>query len=121
MVVLDTNILIAYFDGDKTITKWLENTSTITVVVMSTITVIELLCYPKLTERSEGAMNQWFQTCIIADVDISIARAAAAIRRSYRMSIPDSIIVATAKFYRASVATRDKDFKRNVGVEIIQP
>jgi predicted nucleic acid-binding protein len=121
MLVIDTNVLIAYFDGDSNIVQWLEEASSKTVIVISTITVVELLCYPGLSEAVEAAINQWLSTCIVADVDTAIAREAAVLKRQHYLSITDAVIAATAKLYRASVVTRDKDFSKLNNVEVLRP
>lgn len=53
----------------------------------------------------------------VIDLDMSLALTAAKLSAEHKMPMADSIILATARQYNASVLTQDNDFEGIAGVE----
>ncbi|MEK7083705.1 MAG: PIN domain-containing protein, partial [Patescibacteria group bacterium] len=64
---------------------------------------------------------QLFRTILIVDVDFSIAREAARIRREQKLKTIDSVIAATAVILHAPLVSRDMVFKHIRDIEVIIP
>lgn len=117
MFTLDSNILISYFnDNEKVVSQlsiWRKNSSRFFI---SVITEIEILSHPKLTEKEIAKIKRFLGELTIIPVDSQIAIIASEIRRNRKLSVGDSIIVATAVLTNSSLVTQDKEiFKKAKG------
>lgn len=122
MILLDTNIVIGYLAGDLALAKWMENQSAHgEVFVLSVVSVAELLGFSKITTAEILAIEHWLQDIVIIDVDLSISRAGAALRRQYHLTTIDCLIAATAELTRTALVTRDKAFKKIKGIRVFIP
>lgn len=73
----------------------------------SIITEIELLSFPTLEEAQRRALIQLLSEMFITPVDSAVRDHAVELRRVHRLSIPDSIIAATAIVLDAELVTND--------------
>ena len=122
MMVLDTNIVILYLKGDVKITEWIDQQrSRGQMFAISTLSIVELLGFAQLGPKEEYVIERWLKTILLVDIDLSVGREAARVRRGYRMTTSDSIMVATAKLLGVPLVTRDKDFKKIRDVKIMLP
>ena len=122
MIVLDTNIVIYYLQGNSDIVNWLERElKNDSHIALSALSVVELLGFPKITADEQFLINQLFRTILIVDVDFSIAREAARIRREQKLKTIDSVIAATAVILHAPLVSRDMVFKHIRDIEVIVP
>ena len=113
MIILDTNIVIYYLQGDSFVSDWLENSiAKGETFGLSTLSVVELLGYKKLPQTEKFVIQQLLQTIMIIDVDIIIAHTAAELRQQYNLRTVDSVIAATAKVLSARLVSRDRSFRR---------
>ena len=107
-MLLDTNILIGYINGDQAIRNvirmWREVQMPLTI---SSITVGELLSYQELTDAEILDLELFAATFISVPFDDQLAKAAAELKRNYRFDITDAGILATAKIRRLQVVSRD--------------
>ena len=56
----------------------------------------------------------------VADLDLPLALSAAAISSDLQLPLADSVILATARAYRATIWTQDADFKGLPGVKYVK-
>jgi predicted nucleic acid-binding protein len=112
--LLDTNIVIYYFDGifsddNREIDSIFENNFTISI-----ITRIEFLGWvgfkePELYARAK----EFIEKAVVIYIDDSIAEEAIRIRREHKVKTPDAIIAATALVTGLVLATTNiDDFKK---------
>lgn len=113
MIVVDTNIAIAYLADDEMVKSKLE-AALISgeKIKVPTIVIAEILSYPNLDEATLQDTRAWLAAVETAPLDIEIAEAAASIRRTYKFKLIDSIVAATAMLSQATLATRDQEFKK---------
>jgi len=94
--VADTNFLINVHEGmDKTI-PFLDST-----VVISVISEIELLGWPKLSAPTKRKLKALLEDCIIIDLTPEIKNIAIQLRQQNPVKTPDAIIAATSLFFAA--------------------
>ena len=74
---------------------------------VSVITEIELLSYPLLKMEDETEIRSFLNDVTIIDLTETIKQSAIALRRQYRLKLPDALIVATAHNLNAELFTND--------------
>ncbi len=107
--LLDTNSLIYYFQGapqlDPVFRQIGEGAAR---PVVSIITEIELLGFPRLTRQDEARIRSLLSGFAVVAVDERIASQAVALKRRHGLKTPDAIIAATALVENACLVTRDQ-------------
>ena len=121
--VFDSNILIYHINGqldlamEQTLYSWFELPSFI-----STITAMEVLSWPGHTDETAELTAAFLSIFDEIAIDSAIKSTAIAIRRTYRLKLPDAIIAATAKHLEVPLITRNmKDFIHVNGLSLINP
>ena len=119
-MILDSNILIGYLNGDKDIIAALQTwRDSGTVLFISSVSAIEALSLSTLTRADVAEVDAFLSDFIIIPVDTRIVPVAGELRRGYRLSVPDAAIVATAIENRLSLVTRDKKMRLVRGVTAV--
>lgn len=110
-VFLDTNAIIAIFEGHKTLISFLEGYDL--KLHTSFICQIEVLAYDKLTEDEEEVFNEFFSTKIkVHDQDEFVRHNTIHLRRIYKkLRLPDAIIAGTAIVYQYPLISSDPHFE----------
>jgi predicted nucleic acid-binding protein len=107
--LLDTNSLIYYFQGAPQmdpVFRQIEEGKARPLV--SIITEIELLGFPRLTRQDETRIKSLLSWFTVVVVDERIAGQAVVLKRRHGLKTPDAIIAATALVENASPFTRDQ-------------
>ena len=117
--LLDTNILIYYFNGlidDKKIDSLLGVSFNISI-----ISKIEFLSWSKLNDDVEldKKAKAFISYATLFDLDDSIAQTAIRLRRKFKTKTPDAIIAATALVNNMSVVTNNRSDFEALGLEVI--
>lgn len=122
MYVLDTNILILYFQDESVIADQLEAWERENVpLIISTAVEAEILSWPKLTGEDIKTIDRTLKTMTILPIDSGIARMAAFFRRQYNIELIDAMIAATAFLNEIPLVTRNaKDFSKIREIEILK-
>jgi hypothetical protein len=122
-ILIDTNIAIAYIGNclgeeamDK-LDKIFDNEYHISV-----INKIELLGYSDLDKNEEQKFNLLIDNSIFHSIDNKIVVTTIAIRRKYKIKLPDALIAATCLVNELSImALNQKDFANINGLNFIAP
>lgn len=117
-MVCDTNILIAYLNGEHAIVHALHESKR--PLYISAITVVEVLALPKLSKSEISVIQDFLLSFVTIPLDNSLAQEAATLCRYFKLKVPDSIIAATALYLNLPLATRDKEFLRIKNLEIVE-
>jgi predicted nucleic acid-binding protein len=107
--LLDTNSLIYYFQGAPQmdpVFQPIERGEARPLV--SIITEIELLGFPRLTQQDETRIRSLLSGFAVVAVDERIAAQAVVLKRRRGLKTPDAIIAATALLEDACLVTRDQ-------------
>jgi predicted nucleic acid-binding protein len=120
-MTLDTNILIAYLNGDQVVidalSRWKRAGNLITI---STISRAELLSWSELGSHELATTRDFLAQFISIPVNDTLADVAGSLRRTYpRLELPDAIIAATAITYGGMLFTRDNDFLQIHELELV--
>lgn len=112
-MVLDTNILIAYLNGEQPVIDFISGLKQEgRALFISSINVAEILALPNLTTSDIRNIKQFLSELISVPFDDVLAETAALIKRVYKISLPDAIIAATALSRKVNLVSRDKQFKK---------
>lgn len=119
-MILDSNILIGYLNGDKDIIRALQEwRDSGAVLFISSISAIEALSLTALTRADIKEIEDFLGDFIVIPVDMQIVRTASELRRAYRLAVPDAAIVATAVENKLPLVTRDKKIRSIAGVALV--
>jgi len=91
-LVLDTNIILYFLAGDKTLIPFFEDHS----LHISVITEIELLGYKNLTEENRREIKNFLKFYRIFGISDSIKKHTIRLRKQHNMKLPVAIIMGTA-------------------------
>ncbi len=88
----------------------------------SVISEMEMLSYPSLTEDEAQRVRQFLTQVMLVGLSSEIKDAAIALRKQYRLKLPDAIICATALSVDATLLSNDAQLGRvaNINVEPVQ-
>ena len=101
LILLDTNIVL-YFLGGR-----LAAPLPVGQYVVSVITEIELLSYPSISGDEETQISNFLTKITVVGIEVKIKELTIALRKKYRLRLPDAIIAATAQSLNATLLTND--------------
>lgn len=104
--VLDTNVVLSLL-GDE-----LAEPLPVRPYCVSTITEMELLSYPSLSQSEEAAIRALLRSIHVVDMDTDIKEQAIRLRRYHGLKLPDAIIAATAFSLDGVLLTNDQKMAR---------
>jgi predicted nucleic acid-binding protein len=119
MNIVDSSAWLEYFTGSRNARHFagaIENTEALLVPAVTLYEVFKKI----LAERSEDMALKivaHMKAGQVIDLDLEIALMAAKLSHVNSLPMADSIILATARKYRATVWTQDADFKGLEGVK----
>lgn len=107
--LLDTNSLIYYFQGAPQMDPVFQQIDRGEArPLVSIITEIELLGFPRLTRQDETRIRSLLSGFTVVAVDERIAAQSVVLKRRHGLKTPDAIIAATALLEDACLVTRDQ-------------
>lgn len=120
-MILDSNILIGYLNGDADIISalqaWRESGA---VLFISPVSAIEALSLASLSPGDVIYTENFLGDFILVPIDTRIIRMAGALRRGYRLNVADATIVATAAANNLPLVTRDKKMRSVPGIVFVE-
>src|SRR5699024_2612258 len=106
-LLVDTNIILYFLNGDDTLIPLLEEND----LIISIITEVELLGYNGLSDRERTNTQDFLNLCTMLNITTDIKERAIPIRRTSRVKLPDALIMATALSLDVPLLTADNDFR----------
>jgi toxin FitB len=122
MNVVDSSGWLEYFaDGPNAgfFAPAIENTAELIVPTISIFEVFKRI----LQQRTENESLQaavMMQQGIVIDLGVNLALDAASLSQKLKLPLADSIMLATARMYKAVLWTQDNDFKGIAGVNYVE-
>jgi predicted nucleic acid-binding protein len=108
--VLDTNAILYYLKGIPAWVDYIDNME-MPEWLVSTVSKIELLSYPGLSQTEEECIRRFLDGIKIVPLEESVEDIAIAMRRAMSIKLPDAIVAATAVSQGATLITGDKKLK----------
>lgn len=110
-ILPDTNILILGFKDEYPFNEFLRDIIKSRKLVFSTVVIAEFLA--GATVEQEKIFNGLVERFKVLPVDLAVAQLAAfyrkqSLEKGKKIDLPDCFIAATAKIYRATLATLNK-------------
>ncbi|QDH78449.1 type II toxin-antitoxin system VapC family toxin [Echinicola soli] len=96
-VLLDTNLVLYLLLGDEDLSTLLYNKK----LYVSFVTQLELLGYQDIEEHEQQEIRNFLEDCVIIDINNRIKEEVIRIKQSGKIKLPDSIILATSKYWRS--------------------
>lgn len=115
-LVIDTNIALYLFNGDRTIASLLDGRN----VYISFITEIELLGFPGITDEQKAISKEFIEDSVVIDLNDTIKRMTIDLRVKYNLKIPDAIIAASALYLNLPLISADKVFEKVSELQFIK-
>ncbi len=110
-MILDTNVLLYHVQG-RLVTRL-----ALGQYMVSFVTEIEVLSYPRISSLEEAQLRQMFSADIeVVGLTDDIKMRAIAVRRRHGLRLPDAIIVATALELSTELMTNDKELGKVRGL-----
>lgn len=114
-VIVDTNMVIYFLKGEQDVVDMIGDKH----LVISFITELELLSFPKITNDTEGLINRFLKECTVIDINRKIKDLTIDLRRKSKLKLPDTIVAATAYYMSLPLLTADQQFKTINELDII--
>jgi predicted nucleic acid-binding protein len=105
---VDTNILLYLLSGDDTVAEMLDGRH----IVISFVTELELLGYKDLSESDLNIIQELIKEATVMDINPEIKRLVVLLRKTYKIKLPDAIVVASALNANLPLVTADKQLSQ---------
>jgi predicted nucleic acid-binding protein len=118
-MILDSNIVIEAVNADERPLRELVERYLPSV---SSITLVEVLGFPRLTEEDRRDLEGFFALATILPISDEVIDRAIALRQQRKMGLGDALIAATALVHGLTLVTRNvKDFRWIEGLDLLDP
>lgn len=118
--LIDTNAIIDYLENK--LPEKASNRIDGDTVIMSVISRIELLAWPRATEKQLKVLENFINASEVLLLSEDVIVKTIAIRRASGIKLPDAIIAATALVHNLILLTRNtSDFKKIDGLTHADP
>lgn len=114
-VVIDTNILLYFLDGDLNVSHFLEDYDPI----ISFVSELELLSAPEISQNEKLLIQDLLKDITIIKYSENHKDDIIKIRSKKKLKLPDAIIVALAITLGLPLVTADKALKNIAGLDLI--
>ena len=105
--IADTNALLYLLSGNPCMKPYLSS-----YIGLSVISEMELLSFSGITSFEEERIRSLIQDCLVLFLTENVKNKTIALRRAYKIKLPDAIIAATAIENKLQLITADKGLKR---------
>jgi predicted nucleic acid-binding protein len=122
MNVIDSSGWLEYFAGGKNSSFFTPVIENMPDVVVPTVSIFEVFKRTLIEKNRNDALEAvaMMYDGIVVDLDREMALIAAELSFELKLPLADSIILATARAYNATLWTQDEHFKDIEGVEYIE-
>lgn len=106
--ILDTNAIVALLKGNPTLLNLTKDADWIGISIIS---YIEFLAFPDLSDEDISLFNTFIERIEIVGFnknDKNLLEKTINLRKTYKIKLPDSIIISTAFINNAKLITEDK-------------
>lgn len=118
--LIDTNAIIDYLESKlpEKSNQLLDNIK----FQLSVISRVELLAWPKATEKQLKLLTDFINASHIFDFNEPVILKSIEVRKNYHIKLPDAIIAATAIVNKLTLVTRNtNDFSKISDLKLLDP
>lgn len=112
-MTIDTNILIAYLNGEEEVVsvlnEWKQSNHSLFI---SSISIAELLALSRLGPQEINEIRHFLRQFISVSLDDRLAEYTAFVQRRNNLKLPDAAVASTALINNVPLVTRDIQFRR---------
>ncbi|RJP96255.1 MAG: type II toxin-antitoxin system VapC family toxin [Desulfobacteraceae bacterium] len=122
MNIVDSSGWLEYFAGGPNAGNFESPLEDVAALVVPVVTIYEVFKVV-LRESDENAALQAaaaMQKGTVVEMTVNLAMAASKLSLQYKLPMADSMILATAQAYKATIWTQDSDFKNIAGVRFFE-
>ena len=109
----DTNALLYLLNGNACMKPFLS-----AKLGVSCISEMELLSFPSISQNEEEDIREYLNACTVVALSSNIKERTIALRRMYRIKLPDAIVAATAIEENVPLISADKGFCKMVELQL---
>ena len=106
--LLDTNIVLYFLKGNKTVRQLLDGH----LCYVSFVTEIELLSFARIMESESNLLREFLNDVAILEYTSELKPIIIDLRIKHRLKLADAIIASTALFYNTPFISADYIFER---------
>lgn len=120
----DTNTAIYYLQQQfpPKAEKFIDESLSNSVVAISAITEIELLCWRTTSKKDIQVLQSFIDDSLVFELDKDIKLKTVNIRKKHKIKLPDAIIAATALVHDLTLLTNNvRDFKTIPELTFLNP
>ena len=110
----DTNFAVYHLIGHACVQPYAT-----AVLAVPVVTQLELLSKPDMPLAEVAAAELFLETCEVLELTVPLKTLVIALRRQYRLKLPDAIVAATAQWLEVPLLTADKDFTCIGGLDVV--
>jgi predicted nucleic acid-binding protein len=114
-IVIDTNILLYFLDGDINVSQFLDDYNPI----ISFVTELELLSAPEISKNEKLIVQDLLKDLTIVKYSDEFKEDIIKVRSQKKLKLPDAIIVSLAITLGLPLVTADKALKNIEGLDLI--
>ena len=114
-ILIDTNIFIYLTQGDENVIEYIQNKN----ICVSFISELELLSFKNITSEEDLIIKDILSQFTVYNFDENLKNQIIFLRKKYNLKLPDSIILATAKYFDIPFITSDKKLNNIEEVDVI--
>ena len=114
-ILIDTNIFIYLTQGDENVIEYIQNKN----ICVSFIFELELLSFKNITSEEDLTIKDILSQFTVYNFDEKLKNQIVFLRKKYNLKLPDSIILATAKYFDIPFITSDKKLNNIEEVDVI--
>jgi hypothetical protein len=114
-IVIDTNILLYFLDGDLNVSQFFEDYDPI----ISFVSELELLSAPEISQNEKLLIQDLLKDITVIKYSEDHKDDVIRIRSKKKLKLPDAIIVGLAVTLGLPLATADKALKNIKGLDLI--
>ena len=114
----DTNALIYLLSGNSCMEPFLTSR-----LGGSVISEMELLSFSDISEEEDHLIREYLNHCFLLPLDDSIKERTIALRKKYKIKLPDAIIAATAVEQNLPLLSADQGFEKiaELSLQLLTP
>ncbi|CAN5158246.1 hypothetical protein BH09BAC1_BH09BAC1_08220 [soil metagenome] len=112
-LLLDTNIVIYFLEGDERLASFADYNFAISV-----ISEVELLGWTGISIPEIKRIKAFLSVCTVVELNNEVKQLTIGLKQKTKLKVPDAIIAATTLHLNIPLITADKGFNKVEGIDL---